>query len=75
MRRHTSTQKLLVALPPVQLIKVAGILLLRVLSDQMSVAWETSKDIGRYHTTSTDGGEILINAGNQVNANRQQTNV
>ena len=52
-------------------MKVAGILLPRVLSDQMSVAWETSEDIGKYHTTSSDVGEILINAGNQVNANRQ----
>ena len=77
MGRHTSTQKLRLTFggSPVQLIKVAGILLPRVLSDQMSVAWETSEDIGRHHTTSTDGGEILINAGNQVNANRQWPNV
>ena len=48
-------------------MKVAGILLPRVLSDQMSVAQER-----RLRTlvgaTSTDGSEILINKNNKVNA-------
>ena len=52
MGRHTSTQKLHNALTfggsQVQLMKVARILLPRVLSDQMSVTQETSKDIASW---------------------------
>ena len=77
MGRHTSTQKLPDALTfggsQVQLMKVA-----RVLSDQMSVTQETSKDIASWlgatylpvGATSEDFGEIPMPAARSVLSSR-----
>ena len=82
MGRHTSTQKLRDALTfggsQVQLMKVARILLPRVLSDQMSVTQETSKDIASWlgatylpvGATSEDFGEIPMPAARSVLSSR-----
>ena len=72
MGRHTSTQKLLVALR-YNWSKWPGSYCSECF--QIRCLWPGRRlrtlVVGRYHTTSSDVGEVLINAGNQVNANRQ----